>query len=701
MRVSWKVSLAALCTATLASFSSSGVSHAVPSHYTFDDHPILDILGRKLYQKRDIADIGEVCPVDSSSLAGAMFLHFTAIFFDDFTTGGGTDILAPNYIVNANRGQDCSVPPTTGLDGIGLVVGGLTATQDTRVHGDSVHAGGGNLEEIVELNEGEGCAIFDDIGTGAMDFEVAENAAIEASIILAASDPNMYIDANGVITNLGTGDSNYKIFTFNTCNDRDCNVPGVLSDPSAILLGEGNFNGPSGDVPSDDDTVVFNIPVTEGETIELKTNFPSQGFYACRTIYNFYPVNSQGIYSADSEITVFRNTGGQIEGFTLAPRAHIRDSTTGAFAGTIIGLDYAWYYGSVGVELHDYGAADDDCNIFAGCLPIRPTASYTTVTTVQTPTVTAGTITTTEVETTTRSYVGITSLPIEVTLPGSTITTDAPVTETTETTLTATTFTVVVPAPDPQTTTYETDVPQTQTETYTTLTTDGTSTYTITGTLTEVTEVPTTITSTLSETTVEYVSSLSSVVTQTIVETEETVITVPPTVSTSYSLTTEEQTSVYTYTTTETIVITSDGLPMTVTTVVPVTSWETDRPTRTPTTISPPTFTTTIYESTEVLGGTVYAYPYIEEKKKKGGWDDKKDGWGDKKGGWKDDKKGGWKDDKKGGWDDDKDDDEWDDDEWDDDDKEWDEDDKEWDDDKGWGGDSDWKKKGKNGKKYD
>ncbi|KAG2216575.1 hypothetical protein INT45_001700 [Circinella minor] len=435
MQIRRKIFLTALCTTTLASFSYSGVSNVVvdaisynPLNDYFDGgyHSILDVLQQGKLYKRELIDIGSQCPVDTATLAGAI--------------GGGTDILgplavggrftAPNYIVNANRGQDCSLPPTISLDGIGLVVGGVTDTVDTRVHGDSVHAGGGDLSEIRELDYGQGCNIYDDIGTGVMDFDVAENAAIDASIMLASMTPNMYIDSEGRITDLGNGGSSkYKVFTFNTCNDGDCNVGGILSDPSAILFGQGNFNGPTGDVPGFQDTVVFNIPVDNFDVIELRTNFPSNGFYACRTIYNFYPVNSQGVYVTNGEISIFRNTGGQVEGFSLAPRAHIFDSAVGAFAGTIVGLDYQWYYEVIGVEIHDYGAADDSCNNFVGCFPledefIEPTLIITT-------------------ETTTTDNTVITTV---ITIPETTITTIIPtisetIYETTETITTGTIYT--------------------------------------------------------------------------------------------------------------------------------------------------------------------------------------------------------------------------------------------------------------------
>ena len=188
--------------------------------------------------------------------------------FSNVCKGGGTDIsgplavggqfTAPEYTVNTNRGQNCSENPRESFEGIGLVVGGSTNTQNTLVHGDSLNAGGGTLSEIKELNSAEGCAVYDNIGTGVFNFKAAENVALRASYILAMHEPNMYIDDTGNITDLGSGNSSFKVFTFNTCNSGNCNVGGMLSNPEAIFLGFTGYDGPTGDVPSATDTVVFN-----------------------------------------------------------------------------------------------------------------------------------------------------------------------------------------------------------------------------------------------------------------------------------------------------------------------------------------------------------------------------------------------------------------------------------------------------------
>jgi hypothetical protein len=57
-----------------------------------------------------------------------------------------------------------------------------------------------------------------------------------------------------------------------------------------------------------------------GETITLDTNSPSLGFNPCTTIYNIYPVDENGVFLPEGEITVIRKTSSQLGGFILAPR---------------------------------------------------------------------------------------------------------------------------------------------------------------------------------------------------------------------------------------------------------------------------------------------------------------------------------------------------------------------------------------------
>lgn len=78
-------------------------------------------------------------------------------------------------------------------------------------------------------------------------------------------------------------------------------------------------------------------------------------------------MDKQGNFDSNGDFTLNRETGSQLEGLVIAPRAHIRDGNTGNFAGTVIGNDYTWLDPSAGVEIHDWAAAG--CPNFGGCIP--------------------------------------------------------------------------------------------------------------------------------------------------------------------------------------------------------------------------------------------------------------------------------------------------------------------------------------------
>ncbi|KAI7883291.1 hypothetical protein K492DRAFT_185236 [Lichtheimia hyalospora FSU 10163] len=318
------------------------------------------------------ADVDECVDVADSAL-GEEISHFTGIFFGDFTTGGtGQDILgplavggnfhAPNYIVNANHDITCSADETSSYDSIGLVVGGDSTTSGTHVRGDTLISGDGDDGQFDQ--QLEGCRVIVDEDTGHFNFPQSNQDANDLNAALAALAPNSVLNQGGAVTTVpGANDGSVKIFQFDTCDNGPCGS----SFPDEIFYGNGNWNGPSGDVPSDSDTVIFNIPVTSGSTITLGSNAPTQGFNSCNTIYNFYAVDENGDYDPDGEFTINRETGSQLEGLVIAPQAHIRDGNTGNFAGTVIGKDYGWLDQSAGVEIHNWEAAG--CSNFGGCFP--------------------------------------------------------------------------------------------------------------------------------------------------------------------------------------------------------------------------------------------------------------------------------------------------------------------------------------------
>lgn len=197
--------------------------------------------------------------------------HFAAVFFGDFDTDGGQDILGPlavqgdfkasSYYVNANGDADCSDP--NDISGYALVVGTSVHANQVRVKGAAdVPAGTQGLQET----QGS-CAIR--TNGGLYDFDQAQSNAIEASKTLASMKPTLMLDSNGKLTSTGASNDDFHIVTFKSCNDGDCNpFPGQMSDPSAMLEGIGNWNGPQGMSWPSDGTLVFNVCTFNSRTIQ-------------------------------------------------------------------------------------------------------------------------------------------------------------------------------------------------------------------------------------------------------------------------------------------------------------------------------------------------------------------------------------------------------------------------------------------------
>ncbi|KAI9486218.1 MAG: hypothetical protein EXX96DRAFT_604411, partial [Benjaminiella poitrasii] len=364
---------------TLATCASTVLALSIPRYDTYGNLVSRNSFVTPLLDKRD----SWVCSDDSD--ASHMLTHFSGVFFGDFDTDGGKDILGPlavegnfkasGYYVNANLDVDCS---DDSIDSFGLVVGGSVDASDIRIRGNAdVPNGSSGLQETISS-----CKIAQ--GSSNFDFDQAKNNAIKASKVLASMEPTLQLDSNGKLTSIGSSKDGFNVLTLNTCNGGNCNLfPGEMSDGSAFLEGKGNWNGAQGMSWPTDGTLVINVPVSEGETFTIAGNNPTMGMDPCITIFNFYPSDSNGKYTSGS-ITVERNTGGNFGGLTLAPEASIVDSSTGAFAGTIIGGDYSW--DGSGVEIHTYATAGGSCTTFGGCLPIAdnnppaPPISSTTTT---------------------------------------------------------------------------------------------------------------------------------------------------------------------------------------------------------------------------------------------------------------------------------------------------------------------------------
>ncbi|GAN08449.1 hypothetical protein MAM1_0205d07961 [Mucor ambiguus] len=315
---------------------------------------------------------------ETSGYENDILTRFTGIFFGDFYTGGGTDILgglavqgnmhAPNYVVNANHGADCSDPNS--FNSYGLVVGGIVDTFNTHVHGNAFLNLGGTIEEVLEMDNG--CFVTDQLGTGNFNFDIVRQMSIKSNQDFAALQPTVVLEPDGSLTELREGQlANYEIITFHSCSGAICSsYPEIESDPSAIFFGQGNWNGIQGSEIDPDKTYVLNIPVVNGDTIELDSNNPTLGFNPCKLIYNFYPVDAvTGEYVPDGEFTLIRRTANQFGGFTLAPRGHIVDGSVGNFSGNLIGLK----------STITSTAAGGNCDQYLGCVPEHVTSEPPTV----------------------------------------------------------------------------------------------------------------------------------------------------------------------------------------------------------------------------------------------------------------------------------------------------------------------------------
>ncbi|KAI8645925.1 hypothetical protein BD408DRAFT_456630 [Parasitella parasitica] len=299
-----------------------------------------------------------------------LLARFTGIFFGDFYTGGDKDILgalavegdlhAPNYIVNVDHGADCA--NVNSFNSYGLVVGGKVDTFNTNVHGSAYIAGGGTIEEVIELDEG--CSVTDQQGTGLFDFGLVKELLQGSSQDFATHPATAILETDGSLTNIRDSElSLYEILVFHTCQSTSCSSDKAKeSDPSHIFFNKGSWNGVHGLDVNPDKTYVLNIPVTNGDTFTMTTPHPSSGFNPCNVIYNLYPVDANGNYMADGTFTFHRRTSDPLQGFVLAPRGHILDGNTGNFGGQVVGLDYTWQNLNSGVEILDYKAGGADCD---------------------------------------------------------------------------------------------------------------------------------------------------------------------------------------------------------------------------------------------------------------------------------------------------------------------------------------------------
>ncbi|KAF1795989.1 hypothetical protein FB192DRAFT_1348275 [Mucor lusitanicus] len=343
-----------------------------------------------------------------------MLTQFNGVFFGDFTSGknGGSQgplavggsFSGENAIINQRNQAACASETSDAVFGHhGLILRGDINTNATtmRVNGFAhVHNNKTAANIVTPLKE---CSIKE--AATAFDFEKTRMNAMGMSQHLASMLPNWNINKMGVIVNIVAEGVDiqqpFNLFTmpaacnhatceaknyFECANDHVCEVPeAALSDVHAMLLGNGTWTGPVEQVFPDDKMIVFNIPVLDGETFDIKTRNPSAGLNACNTVFNFYAVNLQGVYVPNGRFTLKRSSHESLAGMVLAPQAHIIDTFYGSFSGQIIADSYEAH--DSGVQIKDYlFSGNAKCQAFTGCsAAAAATASVASVASVEAP----------------------------------------------------------------------------------------------------------------------------------------------------------------------------------------------------------------------------------------------------------------------------------------------------------------------------
>ncbi|EPB84391.1 hypothetical protein HMPREF1544_08828 [Mucor circinelloides 1006PhL] len=337
------------------------------------------------------ASVEDVCSLLTSlSAEGKMLTKFNGVFFGDFTSGknGGSQgplavagsFIGQDAIVNQRNQATCASETSDSLFGHhGLILKGDSHNSTIRVNGFANVLKKANI--VTPLKE---CSVKETATE--FDFEKTRMNALGMSEHMASMLPNWNINNMGVIVNIVAEGVDIKqpfnLFSmpvacnhatceaknyFNCARDHACQVPeAALSDVQAMLLGNGTWTGPVEQVFPSNKMIVFNIPVLDGETFDIKTRNPSAGLNACNTIYNFYAVNPQGVYIPSGKFTLKRSSHESLAGMVLAPQAHIIDTFYGSFSGQIIADSYEAH--DSGVQIKDYlFSGNDKCQAFAGC----------------------------------------------------------------------------------------------------------------------------------------------------------------------------------------------------------------------------------------------------------------------------------------------------------------------------------------------
>lgn len=146
----------------------------------------------------------------------------------------------------------------------GLVVGGFVDTFNTNVHGSAYIAGGGTIEEILELDDG--CVVTDQSGTGIFDFALVKELLQSSSQDFATHPPTAILENNGGLTEIRDNQlTHYEILTFHTCSSTSCSMDGNLeSNPNHIFFNQGSWNGVHSFDVDPEKTYILNVSLWLG-----------------------------------------------------------------------------------------------------------------------------------------------------------------------------------------------------------------------------------------------------------------------------------------------------------------------------------------------------------------------------------------------------------------------------------------------------
>ncbi|KAI7899793.1 uncharacterized protein BX663DRAFT_519518, partial [Cokeromyces recurvatus] len=219
-----------------------------------------------------------------------------------------------------------------------------------------------------------------------LEMNVLKYQANYASRFFAIRNPTIVVGSDGGISfpsdqTWNVNDFELWVYLFSTCNNGDCNIhPGGMSDPSAILEGKSAWNGFGGTFGAQvfdiypGSTAVFNVPVTVGSTFTLGgSGSIANGLPSCVSVLNIYPVDSQGRYT-EGEITVKRETDGDLDVVVLAPQATVINGNKGGFGQQVIAKKYVGQGSGFGLKGNNGDSST--CKTFGACLPVHALREY-------------------------------------------------------------------------------------------------------------------------------------------------------------------------------------------------------------------------------------------------------------------------------------------------------------------------------------